>query len=210
MGPQRFNVRAVAAMSENDGIHRLLPSGLYPRLLGKSWRRLDDAIRRLHPHAGAIVQAVGVFHVRGGTNPLTRTLAWLAQLPAVGKNVEVRLLVTALEDGEERRRWFGARPLASLQSMRSDGLLAEQVGIVEMRFRLEVASGALHYLTRSAALCFGSLRIPLPLWFSPRVKASERPLGNPDHVYVTVEVILPVLGRLISYEGKLTIVEVQG
>src|SRR5436190_19155067 len=121
-------------------------SGLYPRLLGDSWHSLDDAVRRLHA-SGPLVHAVGVFRVRRGSNWLARTLARLARLPAAGEAVDIQLLVSAWRSGEKWQRTFAGRPFVTLQSERYDGLLAERLGFVEMRFRLEVVGGALAYRT---------------------------------------------------------------
>ena len=79
-----------------------------------------------------------------------------------------------------------------------------------MRFRLEVVGGALAYRTTSAALCLGSLRVQLPRWFTPRVEALERPVGEGGQVDVSVKAHLPLLGCLIAYDGTLTRVEAQG
>lgn len=182
------------------------PSGLYPKLLGASWHDLNAAIQRLHASGGA-VHAVGVFRVRHGRDGLARTLARLARLPAAGEAVDIRLQVTELEEGEEWRRTFAGRPLVSVQADRSDGLLLERMGIVEMRFRLEVAGGALNYETVGAALRFGFLRLPLPRWLSPRVSAWEKAAGHTDQIHVSVDVNLPLLGRLIAYDGMLTQIE---
>ena len=141
---------------------------------------------------------------------MARTLAWLARLPAAGEAVDIQLLVTAWDGGEKWQRTFAGKPLVTLQSDRPDGLLAERMGFVEMRFRLEVVGGALAYRTTSAALCLGSLRVPLPHWFSPRVRALERTGGEGDQIDVSVEVHLRVLGCLLAYDGKLTRIEVQG
>ena len=184
------------------------PSGLYPKLLGAAWASLDDAVRRLHAW-GAPVHAVGVFRVRRGSNWLARTLARLGRLPAAGEAVDIQLVVTARADGEEWRRTFAGRPLVSLQYERPDGLLAERMGLTEMRFRLEAIGGALAYETTSAALCLGWLRVPLPRWFGARVRAWERPVGDGDQINVSVEVELPLLGRLIAYDGSLTRVNAQ-
>lgn len=184
------------------------PSGLYPKLLGASWPDLDVAMRRLHS-SGETVRAVGVFRVRHGRNMLARAMVRLARLPAEGEAMDVRLQVTAREEGEEWRRTFSGHPLVSMQYDRVDGLLAERMGIVEMRFHLEVVSGALSYQTVSVALRFGSLPVPLPYWLSPRVTAWERNVGDVNQIHVSVDVTFPLIGRLIAYEGMLTQVEAQ-
>jgi hypothetical protein len=178
-------------------------SRLYPKLLGASWHDLEVAVRRFHD-SGATVRAVGVFQVRHGSNSLARTLARFAHLPAAGEDVEVKLQVTALEEGEEWSRMFAGHPLVSRQSNRSDGLLVESVGIVEIRFRLAVVGGTLSYQMVSAALRFGSLRLPLPHWLSPRITAWEKAAGDLNQIQVSVDVIFPLIGCLLAYEGRLT------
>lgn len=138
-------------------------------------------------------------------------LARLAQLPAAGEAVDVRLQVTAREEGEEWRRTFAGHPLVSMQSNRPDGrldgVMVERMGIVEMRLRLEVVGGALSFQTVSVALRLGSLHIPLPYWLSPRVTAWERAVDDRNQIHVSVNVTFPLLGRLIAYDGFLTQVE---
>lgn len=184
------------------------PSGLYPKLLGASWPDLDVAIQRLHNLDG-IVHAAGVFQVRHGNNKLARMLARLARLPAAGKAVDIQLQVSAQEEGEEWRRTFAGSPLMSMQSDCGAGLLVERMGIVELRFRLEAAGGALNYQTVSAALRLGSLRIPLPRRLSPCVTASERAVSDMNQIHVSVGVTFSLIGRLITYDGILTQLEAQ-
>jgi hypothetical protein len=183
-------------------------SRLYQKLLGASWPELDVAAQRLH-ESGETVRAVGVFRVRHGGNWMARALTRLARLPAEGEAVDVRLQVTARDNGEEWRRTFAGNPLVSMQYDQVDGLLIERMGITEMRFRLEVIGGALSYQTVSVALRFGSLRVPLPYWLSPRVTAWEKAVGDVNKIHVSVDVTLPLIGRLIDYEGILTQIEAQ-
>jgi uncharacterized protein DUF4166 len=184
------------------------PSRLYQKLLGASWPDLDVVLRRLHD-SGETVRAVGVFRVRRGNNRLARTMARLARLPAAGEAVDVRLQVTAQEEGEEWRRTLAGRPLVSMQYDRGAGLLVERLGIVEMLLRLEVVGKALSYQTVGAVLRLGLLRVPLPYRLSPYVTAWERAVGDTNQIHVSVDVAMPLLGRLIAYDGILTQVEAQ-
>jgi uncharacterized protein DUF4166 len=136
-------------------------------------------------------------------------MARLARLPAEGEAVAVRLQVIAQEEVEEWRRTFAGRPLVSMQYDRGAGLLVERLGIVEMMLRLEVGGGALSYQTVGAVLRLGLLRVPLPYRLSPYVTAWERAVGDTNQIHVSVDVAMPLLGRLIAYDGILTQVEAQ-
>ena len=184
------------------------PLRLYQKLLDASWPDLDVVLRRLHD-SGETVHAVGMFRVRRGNNRLARTIARLGRLPAAGEAVYVRLQVTAQEECEEWRRTFAGRHLVSVQSARGAGMLVERLGIVEMLLRLKVVGGALSYQTGSAALRLGSLRVPIPYRLSPYVTAWEKAVGDTNQIHVTVDVTLPLLGRLIAYDGILTQIEAQ-
>jgi hypothetical protein len=87
------------------------------------------------------------------------------------------------------------------------GFLVELMGVVEMRFLLEAAGGALNYQTVSAALRIGSLRVPLPRLLSPCVTACEKAVGDMNQIHVSVDVTFSLIGRLIAYDGILTQVE---
>ncbi|HYT89948.1 MAG TPA: DUF4166 domain-containing protein [Gemmataceae bacterium] len=187
---------------------RSLPARLYPQILGTAWYDLDEAVQRLHGEP-ATVRATGTFRVRHGANWLARLLVRLAGLPAAGEAVEVQLAVIPRDHGEEWRRAFAGRLLVSFQWQRPDGLLAEQMGLLELWFRLEVAGGMLIYHPQRAALRLGSLRLPLPRWCAPRVAAWEKPVGDGESTQVSVEVSLPLLGLLVAYEGTLTGIEAQ-
>jgi hypothetical protein len=70
---------------------------------------------------------------------------------------------------------------------------------------LEVAAGALVYRQMTAALRIASLTIPLPRWLRPQVDAREETARPPDREHVFVQVVVPLVGLLILYEGTITI-----
>lgn len=176
--------------------------GLYADLLGPRWHELAEAVRNLHP-PNKIVRAAGTFRVRRGGR-VARLLAWFARMPAECEAADLQLTVTPTPQGELWHRVFAGQPLPSRQ-WASCGLLVEHLGLGEIHLQLEVSDGALHYLTKRVALRLGPLRLPLPRWLAPRVTASEKPDGNV--VQVSVEVVLPLIGLLIAYDGPLTILE---
>jgi hypothetical protein len=124
-------------------------------------------------------------------------------LPAEGTAVPVQLVITPRANGEEWHRSFAGQPFVSWQWMRPDGLLAERVVFLELRFQLVIVNGTLLYRQQRAAFCFGPLCLPLPGCFSPQVDAWEKPADDGVQTCVSVEVHLPLFGRLITYEGTI-------
>jgi len=179
-----------------------MAAGLYARLLGPHWCELAGVVQRLHSKGG--VRAAGLFRVRHGSTRLARFAARVMGLPSEGMNVDLRLIVTPSSRGERWRRYFAGRPFATRQSA-SEGMLIEQAGFGEMRLELGVREGSLHYQSRNVALRLGQFRVGLPRWLAPSVTALERP--DVDAVRVAVEVRLPFVGVLITYEGVLNRVE---
>jgi hypothetical protein len=180
-------------------------AGLYERLLGDAWRRLDEPVRRLHER-GSGPCGEGLFAVRRGRNFIARALARLTGLPARGEGVRVCLSVTMLEGGGERwHRTFEGRSFDTSQHEGEGGLLAERAGPVELLFSLSEEGGALVYRQAGAVLRVGRLRVPLPRPLAPRVEARERGADDRMGVNVYVSASAPLLGPMLSYEGRLSV-----
>ncbi|MBI3822271.1 MAG: DUF4166 domain-containing protein [Planctomycetes bacterium] len=176
--------------------------GLYAQVLGDRWHELAEIVRRLHT-PGTVVRAAGIFSVRRG-NRLARVIASIMGLPAECDAVDVQLTVTPTGTREEWRRLFGAKPFVSLQWLDA-GKLFERIGLSETQLEFDVVDGGLHYRTGRTALRLGFIRLPLPRFLAPRVIAWEKPDG--DKLSVHIEVHLPMLGHLITYEGTLASIE---
>jgi hypothetical protein len=178
---------------------------LYERLLGEAWGELDEPVRRLHER-GTGPCGEGLFAVRRG-NFFARGLARLFGLPSAGEGVRVCLSVTQTEDGAAERwhRTFEGRVFDTLQREGTGGLLAERAGPVELLFRLSVEGGALVYTQAGAALRVGPLRVPLPRPLAPRVEARERAADDGEGVLVYVSSGAPLVGPMLSYEGRLRV-----
>ena len=178
---------------------------LYERLLGESWKELDEPVRRLHER-GTGPCGEGLFAVRGG-NFFARSLARLFGLPAGGEAVRVCLSVAQVEDGTAERwhRTFEGRVFDTLQREGENSLLAERAGPVELLFKLSVEGGALVYTHAGAALRVGTLRVPLPRSLAPRVDARESAADDGESVLVHVSSRAPFVGLVLSYEGRLRV-----
>jgi hypothetical protein len=175
-------------------------AGLYSRALGPAWDDLHSAVRRFHTCRQPL-RATGTFQVRHGNGWMTRLATRLAGMPAPGEAVVVQLSVLPHEHGEEWSRTFDNLPMWSFQTLRPNGIVAEAMGPMEVRFRLEVVDGALIYHPSGAALRLGRLRIPVPRWFAPSVSASEKPTEDPHSIQVLIEVKSAILGPMVSYGG---------
>jgi hypothetical protein len=179
---------------------------LYARIMGASWSQVAQPLRFLHT-ADPVVHAQGHFRVERGRHPLASLLAWMLRLPQPGAAVDIRLTITAGGDEERWERTIGGRRLETRQYALSEDL-AERFGIVEFRFRLVASGGSLQYVQRQAALRCWPIRVRIPAALAPCVEAREGPAG-PRQVQVDVRVVLPGIGRLISYAGVIGIEESQ-
>ena len=181
---------------------RAMGSDLYLRLLGSAWFDLDPVVRQVHV-AGQVITAT--LEIRHGKGLLARIVRSALRLPtpADGRDTTVRITPDA---GTERwARLFGRRSLVTVQRALSDGCLGERTGLLEFRFRLHAAGGALSYAQVGAVLTFGRWGIPLPRWIAPRVEAREEREGDGGRAHVHVRIFAPMIGLLMSYEGSLEV-----
>jgi len=170
---------------------------VYAALLGDSWQKLPESIRRLH-ESGTVRRAAGVFRVRGGGNAVARLIARIGGMPCPAESVAVDLVVTPEPDGEKWRRKFGAAPLVSTQRREGESIV-ERFGSVEVRFRLEMEAAALRYAFEGGSIRILGLAVPLPL------NASACELARADGgIDVSVDVGMNLIGRIVAYEGTLT------
>lgn len=176
---------------------------LYARLLGTSWLQVAEQVRAAHA-AEPIVRARGRFHISHGHSHVARVLARVLRLPRATDAAETRLVVTSVADGEHWLRAFDDRRLDTRQYMAGDGELAERIGILEFRFRLEASDGGILFRQLEAAVLCGSLRLRFPTTWTPRVIAREDPAGA-NQVHVHVQVDLPAVGPVLTYDGLIEI-----
>jgi hypothetical protein len=175
-------------------------NGLYPRLLGRAWFELDPVIRRLHL-PGRVV--ISTFEIRPAGGLVARVVRSALRLPTSDDARDTRLVITRGAKTECWARTFGRRSLITIQRELGDGSLGERIGPLELRFRLRVAGGALSYVQAGAALTVGRWGLPLPRWLAPRVEAREEREDGGDRARIHVRISAPVIGFLMSYEGRL-------
>jgi hypothetical protein len=182
---------------------------LYPRIVGPGWAHLGEPVQRLHTGTSTLYGA-GKFTVRRGESGPARLLAGLMRLPSAGNDVHVKLVITPHESGERWHRTFGPVPFITEQRAGEDGLMLERIGPTEVRYRLEVAGGALYYRHTGTALRLGPIRLPLPRWLAPHITARESAMPDEKSTHISVKVTLPLIGLLVSYKGYIEIMDEGG
>ena len=159
---------------------------------GAAFEHLPEIVRRAHSGRSRLA---GQVRVRRG-NRLSRLIADAMGLPKAGERVDM------LVDSEHRpdcmlwNRSFGGRQFRSCFRLDAGGL-TESVGPFRLHLRLVVADGRLLYRLERISLW----RLPWPRWLAPALEAWEGAAGA--QYEFAVEVRLPLLGRLVRYEGKL-------
>lgn len=181
------------------------PRALYARLLGSSWLQIAEPVRFLHT-TESTVRASGRLRIEHGRNPFARFLAGLLRLPRATAAAETRLVITPRGDGEHWLRTFADRRLDTWQYQTGERELAERIGVLEFRFRLEASEGGLLFRQLEAAFLFGAIRLRLPAMWAPMVYAREDPAGA-HRIRIVVRVALPAVGPVLAYDGTIDVEE---
>lgn len=168
---------------------------LFAQVLGAAFERLSPQVRALHS-VRRRQRWSGQGEVLRGTHWLVAPCAWLARLPPTSSvPVSVDFVVDA--QGEQWNRQFGPARMHSRLWQR-EGRLFEQLGAVRFRFGLREDAGQILWRAERA-WAFGLLPLPAS-WFA-QVQCRER--EHAGRYEFLVDVSMPLIGRLIRYEGWL-------
>lgn len=174
---------------------------LYREVLGADYDRLPPIIQAMHDVRGRH-SARGRGRVCRASNLPGRLLANFLGMPAEASDIAVETSFT-LEDGVESiMRNYGGSILTTHQALAPGStagqrLLLERFGPMKLFIRLEGDEAGITFHLQRCSL----LGLPLPAFLAPRLTARERVTGGKYHYFV--QVALPLLGRLIEYEGFL-------
>jgi hypothetical protein len=172
---------------------------LHARLLGEAFEKLPAAVRDLHNGAPCGVFR-GLAKVERGVHPIARLAAWLIGFPKAGSGVPVCVAIEASSDREIWRRDFAGRCFESELSLSREPnsrILVERFGPARVGLALNVDNDR---------LCI------VPCWmtlFGVRLPAALAPKGETYECEVEaqfsfhVEIMLPLIGHLVSYRGQL-------
>jgi hypothetical protein len=168
---------------------------LYRRLLGPRFDELPPRVAELHDVTSISVWR-GRADVERGRSLLSRLVATLFALPPAGRDQALEVTFTPDGGTELWARRFGDAVFRSLQYERR-GLLRERVGPSTFVFALATSADGLALKLEGVRF----LGLPLPGFLAPTVATFESEREGRYHFQV--EASLPLLGRIVRYEGWL-------
>ena len=169
---------------------------LFGQVLGDAFHTLPQRIRDIHSIA-ARESWRGEATITRGTHPIANLLARIVGLPPSGARTPTTVEFVVEDGSETWRRDFGGARMVSRYRARG-GRLRERLGPMEFVFALEARDGEIFWRTVGVRL-FGVLPLPAS-WFT-QVLCREREFEG--RYEFLVEASMPLIGRLIRYEGWL-------
>lgn len=170
----------------------------FASVLGRDFAKLPKPVRDLH-QVRKLGRYTGRADVERGRGPVVRFICKALNLP---RNVsDAPLSFTLVREGEDEiwLRDFDGNELMSRISPHAErpDLIHERFGPLTFDLSLTVTDGRLNYEIQD--MRYLGLRVPRRLW--PKAQAAEHAEGNAFHFFV--EINLPIIGRLIRYQGWL-------
>ena len=190
-----FKTRRIHSGVRDDS-SALLDACLFRRILGSAWNDLAPELQTLHQCS----VARGMATVAGSDNWLARTVARLFRFPRPASDVPVEVRFDREGEKERWRRTFGGHSFESTQEEgtgRSRYLLRERFGAFAFDMALVPTAGRLIYTVRRWSI----LGLPMPAALAPRGDSHETAVGGRFGFHV--EIVLPLIGLLVSYTGWL-------
>jgi len=172
---------------------------LFRQVLGDAWAELPTEIRELHcaeNHKCFRGQAT----VTRGRSLLAGVVAWFVGFPSASDKVPVSVEIQRTGKCEVWKRDFDGHAFSSEITV-GEGyfsqLICERFGPFKFGMGLDLDNATLHYVPRRWTL----LGIPMPRFLAPAGKMIETVLD--DKFYFHVEVVLPIVGHIVTYQGWL-------
>ena len=176
-------------------------------ILGDEVQSLPPTVRALHASVGDTCCS-GVLEVRQAGSRIGRLVARLLRMPAKEGPTSVALTIERSGSNEAPvERWsrsFAGDGMTSELAVDGDRLV-ERVGAVHLHFNVDVDAGRLRFRHQDTAVNIGRRRLQLPMFLSPMVEASVGAGSASETVHVAVRIAVPMLGRLLAYEGNLAV-----
>ena len=172
---------------------------IYEEVLGEGLGRLDAPVREFHGVKGSF-KVRGEAHVTGGSSLLAGIVRQVFGFPAPQSHCPVEVDIDVSETGELWQRRFDGKPMKSFQELgrgHNAGLIIERFGPVAVAMAVVEDGGRLELRLRGWRF-FG---VPLPKSLLPYGKVYEHGAGGRFNFHV--EVKLPIIGHIVTYEGWL-------
>ena len=182
---------------------------LYRRVLGDdAWEKLSEKLKTIHGGNRETVTC-GRARVTRGAGWFANVVAWMIGFPRTADDVDVTVSFSRSQSGETWRRRFGEEGFESWQFEgvgRDAGLICERFGPLVFGMAPVVDGGRLILIVRKWSFNWNFLRIPLPGYFVPTGDILEYEKDGRFHFHV--EIVVPLLGLLVRYQGYLVPVSV--
>ena len=169
---------------------------LFRQVLGEAFDTLPPQVRAIHSIETRDTWR-GEATITRGTHPIANLCARIAGLPPTRERAPTSVEFVVDPAGETWRRDFGGARMVSRYRARN-GRLRERLGPMEFVFALEAREGEIFWSTVGVWL-LGVLPLPSS-WFT-QVRCRERAFEG--RYEFLVEASMPLIGRLIRYEGWL-------
>lgn len=191
-----------------SGVDELPRPSMYRRILGDAYDRLPPLVRDMH-EVESRHTARGRGRISRGTGLASRLMANSLGMPPEARDIPVETTFSLEQGVETITRNYDGALLITRQAMvpvnaaeaGSPALLLEKFGPVALFIRLEGTQEGITFHLQRCSL----LGLPLPRFLSPRLVARERVKDGMYHYFVRIE--LPLVGKLIEYEGLLQLVK---
>ena len=171
---------------------------VFEALLGPRLETLPPTVRQLHREGAARTWEGRATVTRGSSLP-SRIAGALTGLPPAAVDAPLKVSMVPTATGERWIRRFGEHTMAS-ELRAHGGLLCERLGPNEFGFELEADADGIRWQLRRVRF----LGLPLPLAWFRGVAASE--FEREGRYRFTVSASMPLVGKLIGYDGWLELV----
>lgn len=171
----------------------------YQRVLGSAYAELPRPVRDLHAFETTAAFS-GRARVAGASNPVGKLVARIFGFPRPADDIAVTVTLAREDSVETWTRSFAGSTFQSMQQEgegRYAGLIVERFGLTGFGMAVVVEGCRLGLVLRR----WDILGLPMPRWLMPHVTAGEH--ADDGRFHFLVDIALPVLGRLVRYEGWL-------
>jgi hypothetical protein len=179
---------------------------LYRQVLGAAFDTLPPRLQAVHQ--GIVAQQWrGVADVQRGGGWAARLAATLFGFPKAARDIPVTLTFSPAPGSERWTRRFGATTLSSVQWAHHVGdhpVVMERFGLATFALALVIEDDKLFFIPTRWSLA----GIAMPCALLPSGRSFETQQG--DAFCFDIEVNMPMIGRIVSYKGRLWPCQVPG